>query len=234
MRAVRFTRGFTEAPHGSVLVEFGKTIVLCTAMIEDGVPPWLLNKGVGWVTSEYSKLPGSSPQRKQRDSRRGKVDGRSLEIGRLAGRCLRAVTRLDALGRRTIWVDLDVLQADGGTRTAAITGGYIALHDAASFLKEKNLLLKGWPLRPSVAAVSVGLSKGALLLDLDYREDSRAEMDLNIVMTGEGEFVEIQGTAEKGPFSKDQLDEAIGLARMGIEGLTRLQMESLGIPANGA
>ena len=234
LREIRITRGFTETPHGSVLIEFGRTKVLCTAIIEDGVPPWLYNKGKGWVTAEYSMLPGSSHQRKQRDSRRGKVDGRSLEIGRLAGRALRAVIKLDAIGSRTIWLDCDVLQADGGTRTAAITGAYVALHDALQHLQKKNALIKGWPLRSSVAAVSVGLQKGKVLLDLNYQEDSRADMDMNIVMTGSGEFVEVQGTAERGTFNREQLGEVLDLAAKGIKELTISQNKALGLSANDA
>ena len=234
LRQIRFTRSFTEAPTGSVLVEFGKTKILCTVIAEDGVPPFLLNTGKGWVTAEYSMLPGSSPQRKPRDSRRGSVDGRSLEIGRLIGRSLRAVTRLDYLGPRTFWVDCDVLQADGGTRTAAITGSYIARHDARTRLKERNLFPKGWPLRTSVAAVSAGLVKGKVCLDLDYNQDSRADADMNIVMTGRGEFVEIQGSAERGTFSEDQLGKILSLAGNSIREITRLQREALGLPPDDA
>jgi ribonuclease PH len=234
LREIRFTRRYTETPAGSVLTEFGKTIILCTVMVEDGVPPFLLNQGKGWVTAEYSMLPGSSQQRKQRDSRRGKVDGRSLEIGRLAGRALRAVTRLENLGHRTFWVDCDVLQADGGTRTAAVTGSYLALHDAMTALKEKGVLTRGWPLRSSIAAVSVGLVKGQAYLDLDYREDSRADADVNVVMTGRGEFIEIQGTAEKEPFTETQFEEVLALAKKGIQELTRLQNQALGLAADDA
>lgn len=233
LRDIKFTRRFTEKPKGSVLVEFGKTRVLCTVMIEESVPPFLFNSGKGWITAEYSMLPGASHQRKQRDSRRGSVDGRSLEIGRLVGRCLRAIARLDALGQRTLWVDCDVLQADGGTRTAAITGAYVALHDALMTLKRRNLLQKGWPLRSSVAAVSIGLIKSTALVDLNYQEDSQAEMDMNIVMTGKGEFVEIQGTAEKNPFTASQLSEILELAKGSIEELTTLQFRSLGIEKDG-
>ncbi len=234
LRPVRFTPRFTEVPAGSVLIEAGKTIVLCTVMVEESVPPWLNNKGMGWVTAEYAMLPGSSHQRKQRDSRRGKVDGRSLEIGRLAGRALRAVTKLNALGQRTFWIDCDVIQADGGTRTAAITGSYVALHNALTKLKERQLLQKGWPLRSSVAAVSVGIVNGSVCLDLNYHEDSRADVDMNIVMTGTGEFVEIQGTAEKGTFSDSQLAEILAAGRKGINELLVLQNEALGLPNDDA
>jgi len=229
MRPVRFQRGFTQNPAGSVLVEFGNTVVFCTVSVEDSVPPWMMNSGRGWLSAEYSMLPGSSHQRKQRTSRRGGVDGRSLEIGRLVGRSLRAVTNLKVVGQRTFWVDCDVIQADGGTRTAAITGGYVALHDAFTFCKKNGKLGDAWPLSSSVAAVSVGLVNGKPCLDLDYNLDSRAEVDMNIVMTGGGEFVEIQGTAERGTFGQSHLDEFLRLGRKGIEELTRLQRAALGI-----
>lgn len=210
-------------------MEFGKTIVFCTVSVEDGVPPFLMNSGRGWLSAEYSMLPGSSHQRKQRASRRGGVDGRSLEIGRLVGRSLRAVTNLKVVGQRTFWVDCDVIQADGGTRTAAITGGYVALHDALSSCKKMGKLGDVWPLRSSVAAVSVGRVNGKTFLDLDYKLDSQAEVDMNIVMTGSGDFVEIQGTAERGTFSHDHLEEFLELARKGIEELTGMQNTALEI-----
>jgi ribonuclease PH len=228
LRKIGITRNFTETPDGSVLVEFGKTRILCTAMVEEGVPPFLFNTGRGWISAEYAMLPGSSAQRKQRESRRGKPDGRSLEIGRLVGRSLRAVADLKLLGPRTIWVDCDVLQADGGTRTAAITGGYVALHDAVKSLVKKAQL-KGWPLRSNVAAVSVGILKGEVNLDLNYAEDSQAEVDLNVVMTASGEYVEVQGGAERSTFNNDQLESMLGLARDGINQLIRLQNQALGV-----
>jgi ribonuclease PH len=233
MRPVRITRNYTANPNGSVLVEFGETKVLCTAMVEDGVPPFLLNSGKGWVTAEYAMLPGSSSPRKQRESRRGKPDSRSLEIGRLVGRALRAVTDLKKLGNRTFWIDCDVLQADGGTRTAAVTGGYVALHDAMTDMKRRKSLSK-WPLRDSVAAVSVGIVKGALNLDLNYHEDSRAGADMNIMMTGGGDFVEIQGAAEKGTFNDQELAGILDLARKGIQELTEIQNRALGTAADDA
>jgi ribonuclease PH len=196
-------------------------------MIEDGVPPFLLNANQGWVTAEYAMLPGASPQRKQRESRRGKPDGRSLEIGRLVGRTMRAVTNMKVLGPRTIWIDCDVVQADGGTRTAAITGGYVALHDAVKVLSKKTEL-KAWPLKCGVAAVSVGIINDEPCLDLDYSEDSRAQVDMNVVMTSEGEFIEIQGGAERKPFTASQLESMLGLAKKGIEDLERCQNEALG------
>ncbi|MBU0755299.1 MAG: ribonuclease PH, partial [Planctomycetes bacterium] len=202
---------------------------LCTAIIEDGVPPFLINSGQGWITSEYAMLPGSSPQRKQREGRRGRPDGRSLEIGRLAGRCLRAVADMSLLGPRTIWVDCDVIQADGGTRTASVTGGFVALHDAVKALSKKHGL-KGWPLKTSVAAVSVGFVKDEALLDLNYAEDSRASVDMNVVMTATGEYIEIQGGAERQTFTQAQLDQMLELARGGIEELIRFQNEALGVP----
>jgi ribonuclease PH len=227
LREVRLQRRYTDAPDGSVLVSFGKTVLLCTAIVEESVPPFLLNSGMGWVTAEYAMLPGASPQRKQRESRRGKADGRSLEIGRLVGRSLRAVTDMKLIGPRTIWVDCDVIQADGGTRTAAITGGYVALHDAVKALCTREEL-KGWPLKSNVAAISVGILKGEPHLDLEYTEDSRADVDLNVVMTSAGEYVEVQGGAERKTFSDEQLSSMLNLARRGIEELVSLQNASLG------
>ncbi|MFH1998237.1 MAG: ribonuclease PH [Planctomycetota bacterium] len=228
LRNIKITRKYTEAPDGSVLVEFGKTKVICTALVEETVPPFLFNSGQGWVTSEYAMLPGASPQRKQRESRRGKADGRSLEIGRLAGRCLRAITEMKLLGQRTIWVDCDVLQADGGTRTAAITGGFVALHDAVKALS-KRTELKGWPLKSNVAAISVGLINDEPILDLNYEEDSRASVDMNIIMTAAGEYVEIQGGAERNTFTDTQLEAMLSLGRKGISDLIVLQNEALGV-----
>ncbi len=228
LREIKITRHFTDLPDGSVLVEFGKTMVLCTAMVEEGVPPFLINSGKGWVTSEYDMLPGSSRSRKQRASRKGSADSRCLEIGRLLGRSFRAVTNLKLIGPRTIWVDCDVLRADGGTRTAAITGGYVALHDAVKSLS-KTVELKGWPLRSMVTAVSVGIFHGEPHLDLNYHEDSRAEVDLNVIMTDTGEYIEIQGGAEQKPFDSDSLATLLSLAQKGIADLIRIQNNALGV-----
>jgi ribonuclease PH len=211
---------------GSVLMRAGDTVVLCTASVEESLPPWMRNETRGWVTAEYNMLPGSTSPRKSRE-RAGKVDGRTTEIQRLIGRSLRAVVNLEALGPRMITVDCDVLQADGGTRTLSITGGWIALADAVATLR--NVLTSPEPVfRSSVAAISLGLVEDRLLLDLDYSEDSRAQVDANIVMTGAGEYVEIQGTAEGRTFSQAQFDELLNLARRGIERLVSVQKEALG------
>jgi ribonuclease PH len=222
LRPIGFTRGFTKVNGGSVLVEWGGTIVLCTVIIEPGVPGWLANKGRGWATGEYAMLPASTNTRKARDGSRGRPDSRNVEISRLVGRSLRAVLDLRAIGERTLWADCDVLQADGGTRTAAITGAYIALHDAVKKL-ERDMELRRWPLRGSLAAVSVGVVEDEPRLDLDYREDSAAAVDMNVVMTGDGRFVEIQGTGEDRPFSADEHGALIGLATKGCAAVTALQ-----------
>jgi len=222
LRPITFQRHFNDAPAGSVLVSYGRTRVLCTACIEDGVPNWRSNSGQGWLTAEYGMLPGSTGSRKPREARIGKADSRSLEISRLIGRCLRMVVDLKALRDRTVWLDCDVLQADGGTRTAAISGAWVALHDAVSALK-----LKTWPLRSSAAAVSVGIVGGSPVLDLDYHEDVRAEVDLNVAMTGEAEFIEIQGTAESAPFGDKALQEMLRLARLGVASVTMAQQMAL-------
>lgn len=221
LRPIRIQRGFTRNSASSVLFEAGNTMVLCTASIEKAVPPWRKPRSPeipvsGWVTAEYSMLPGSTSPRKQRD--RKSVDGRSTEIQRLIGRSLRAVVDFEALGEHTITIDCDVLQADGGTRTASITGGYIALADALQQISCPRPVL-----RDSVAAISVGIVNGVPVLDLDYHEDSAAEVDMNIVMTGSGKFIEVQGTAEGAPFEQSHLNEMLTLARTGIEQLTRLQ-----------
>ena len=207
---------------GSALLEMGRTRVLCAASISDKVPDWMNSTGRGWVTAEYGMLPASTAVR--REASRTRPDSRSLEIQRLIGRCLRAVTNLEALGQRTIWIDCDVIEADGGTRTAAVTGAYIAMHDALQKLVREGVLSR-IPLMDSVAAVSVGMVKGEILLDLDYSEDSAAEVDMNVAMTGSGKIVEIQGTAEKTPFDTSVLDEMLALARKGIVFLTRLQQK---------
>jgi ribonuclease PH len=229
LREIRFTRGFTSHAAGSVLVEFGNTRVLCTAMYEDAVPPWMraANMGKpadereGWLTAEYGMLPSSTNTRKQRD-KGGKVDGRSVEIQRLIGRSLRAIIDLKQVGERTIWLDCDVIQADGGTRTASITGAYVALWDCLLKMKEDGKL-KYWPLVDSVAAVSVGIVDGQPVLDLDYKEDFAAFTDMNVVMTGKGLFIELQGTAEEHAFPREQLNELIDLAANGIQQLTEKQ-----------
>jgi ribonuclease PH len=231
LRTVRLTRGFTRHAEGSVLVEFGDTRVLCTASVEERVPPFLRDTGKGWVTAEYGMLPRATNTRTDREAARGKQSGRTQEIQRLIGRSLRAVIDLASLGQRTIQVDCDVLQADGGTRTAAITGGFVALHDALTFLKNKNLLTS-WPLKDFVAAVSVGIYQGAPLLDLDYAEDSACDTDMNVVMTGAGRFVEMQGTAEGAPFSRAEADALLALAQNGIAELIAHQRRALGVSKN--
>jgi ribonuclease PH len=226
LRSVRLQRNFTKHPEGSVLVEFGDTRVLCTASIEERVPPFLRDSGKGWVTAEYGMLPRATNTRTDREAARGKQSGRTQEIQRLIGRALRAVVDMQALGSRTIQIDCDVLQADGGTRTAAITGSFVALHDALSFLKNKNLI-PALPLRDFVAAVSVGIYEGVPVLDLDYAEDSACGTDMNVVMTGAGRFVEVQGTAEGAPFSRAEADALLALAGQGIEELIAHQRRAL-------
>jgi ribonuclease PH len=215
---------YLEQPHGSVLFAQGKTIVLCTATVEEGVPRWLYKSGRGWMTAEYAMLPASTGERTQRAVARGRPDGRTVEIQRLIGRALRAVCDFEALGERTLWLDCDVLQADGGTRCASITGAWIA----ASRALERMGLSKA--LTGSVAAVSVGIVEGQAVLDLDYREDSTAETDMNVVLTGEGQLVEVQATAERDPFSRELLDELLDLAAGGIDELMRAQQEATAVP----
>jgi ribonuclease PH len=224
LRPLRLETDYLEQPHGSILYGQGKTLVLCTATIEEGVPRWLYNKGRGWMTAEYSMLPASTGERTQRAVSRGRPDGRTVEIQRLIGRALRAVCDFDALGERTLWLDCDVLQADGGTRCASITGAWIAARRAL----DRFGLSKA--LTGSVAAVSVGIVGGEAVLDLDYEEDSTAETDMNVVTTGDGELVEVQATAEKDPFSRDLLDELLDLAAVGIEDLTAAQLEAGAAP----
>lgn len=227
LRPIRIQRGFTAAAGGSVLIEAGNTKILCTASLDDQVPPWMAGKGRGWITAEYSMLPGSTAPRKRRE--RNKIDGRSTEIQRLIGRSLRAVADLDRLGERMITVDCDVLQADGGTRTASITGGLIALIDCLATIPTEDLPEPGvFPLRTNVAAISVGIVEGTAVLDLDYREDAAATVDMNVVMTGSGQFVEVQGTGEEATFSELQLSEMLALGRSGIAHLTQVQREALG------
>lgn len=227
LRPVTIRRGYTKFAEGSVLIQTGDTMVLCTASVEEGVPRHLLGAGQGWITAEYSLLPGSTPTRTTREISRGKIDGRTQEIQRLIGRCMRAVVDLSQLGERTIWIDCDVLQADGGTRTVAITGGFVALVDAFRNMKEKGLLT-ALPLKDSVAAVSVGIVNGEAVLDLNYSEDVKAEVDMNVVMTGNGHFVEIQGAGEEHTFSEGQLQEMLSLAKKGVAEFFRIQKEALG------
>jgi ribonuclease PH len=215
LRPVSFVRDFTEFAPGSVLVSMGKTKVLCTASVEERVPPWMRGSGKGWVTAEYSLLPGSSAERIGREAAKGKQSGRTQEIQRLIGRSLRAVTDMVVLGELQVTVDCDVLQADGGTRTASICGAYVALHDCFTRLIQKGQL-KAQPLGEACAAVSVGIVDAVCLLDLDYSEDFRAEVDMNVVMTGSGRFIEVQGTAEGMPFARSELDELLALAEHGI------------------
>jgi ribonuclease PH len=226
LREVRFTRGWLDAAEGSVLVEFGKTRVLVAASVTEGVPRWRKGSGLGWVTSEYSMLPRATNTRNDRESVKGRIGGRTHEISRLIGRSLRAVIDYKALGENTIVLDCDVLQADGGTRTASITGAYVALSDAVGWLRERKLLA-GEPLTGSVSAISVGVVGGVPMLDLAYSEDSVADTDMNVVMNGTGDFIEVQGTAEGAPFSRDTLDVLLGLAAGGCRTLTGLQQAAL-------
>lgn len=232
MRKVTITRGFTDNPAGSVLVAFGNTRVMCTASVEQSVPRFKRDSGEGWLTAEYSMLPASTHERMPRESMRGKVKGRTHEISRLIGRSLRAAIDLKELGENTINIDCDVLQADGGTRTASITGAYVALADALTYLHAAGAV-PGTPLKAPVAAVSVGIIDGRVCLDLPYEEDSRAEVDLNVVMTAEGKFVEIQGTGEEGTFDRGQLNDMLDSAEKGLHELIALQQEVLRAPYPG-
>ena len=225
LRPVKIKRKFTNKTPGSVLYQCGGTVVLCTASVDEKVPPWMEAEGKGWITAEYNMLPGSTSPRKRRD--RSKVDGRTTEIQRLIGRSMRAVADLNALGPRQITVDCDVLQADGGTRTASITGGFIALVDAINSVKKQLPDPKTYPMRDSLAAISVGIVSNKAVLDLDYEMDYAAEVDMNIVMTGSGQFVEIQGTGEESTFSDKQLQSLLKLGRRGINKLTATQKSSL-------
>ena len=229
LRRVEFVRDYTVFAAGSVLIRMGRTIVLCTASVADEVPRWMKNTGRGWVTAEYSMLPGSSPDRVDREAARGRQSGRTQEIQRLVGRSLRAVTDLTAMGEVQITVDCDVLQADGGTRTASICGAYVALHDAFTRLQLAGRL-STQPLQEGCAAVSVGVVDALPMLDLAYDEDSRAQVDMNVVMTSSGRFVEVQGTAEGQPFTKGELDELLSLAEHGIASLLEAQAEILAVP----
>jgi len=228
LRDIRITRSYTKHAEGSVLVEFGDTKVLCTASVEEKVPGFLRGQGRGWLTAEYGMLPRATNTRTQREAARGKQSGRTQEIQRLIGRSLRAVADLSLLGERSIQIDCDVIQADGGTRTASITGAYVAVHDAVAWLLQHGQIA-ATPLRDFVAAVSVGVYQGTPVLDLDYAEDSACDTDMNVVMTGSGGFVEVQGTAEGAPFSRQEMDRLMILAQAGIEQLIAIQKQALGV-----
>ena len=227
LRNIKITRNFLNTAEGSVLVEAGNTKVICTASIEDRVPPFLKELDRGWVTAEYAMLPRSTPTRIKREATTGKVGGRTHEIQRLIGRTMRSVMDMDLLGKRTIWLDCDVIQADGGTRTTAITGAFIALSDAVTYAMKNNIIGKT-PIKDFVAAISVGIVDGEPLLDLSYAEDSTAEVDMNIVMTGSGKFIEVQGTAESMPFDKEQFQRLLELAESGIKKIIAIQKSVLG------
>ena len=227
IRPVKIIRNYLKHAEGSVLIEMGDTKVICTASVDDKVPPFIKGTGKGWITSEYGMLPRSTEVRKPRESARGKVDGRTMEIQRLIGRALRSIVNLEKLGEITIYIDCDVIQADGGTRTASITGSYVALVDALYKLVQQERL-KEMPLNGYIAAVSVGIKDGEAILDLNYSEDSTCQVDMNLVMTDRGEFIEIQGTGEESPFNKAQLREMMELAEKGIQELIEIQKQSLG------
>jgi ribonuclease PH len=229
IRPLTFDVDFISSATGSVLVTAGATRVICTAMVEESVPGWMRGQGTGWITAEYGMLPGSTSTRKARDAARGRLDGRTVEIQRLIGRSLRAVVDRGGLGERTVWVDCDVIQADGGTRCAAISGGYVAVHRALARLVDDGRLAE-LPLSETVTAVSVGVVDGAALLDLPYVEDVRAETDMNVVMTGDGRFVEVQGTAEGAPFGRGDLDTLLALAEQGIREIRALQLQACARP----
>ena len=226
LRPIEFIVGFTDHPDGSVLVQMGKTMVLCAATIEEKVPPFLRGSGTGWLTAEYSLLPASTGTRTQREASKGKLTGRTQEIQRLIGRSLRAVFDLNVLGEKTIWVDCDVLQADGGTRTAAISGSFVAVALAVDKLLARGAITQN-PIKDYLAAVSVGIVESENLLDLEYVEDSAADVDMNIIMTGSGQLVEVQGTGEKSVFSRQQLDELLDLGEKGIHSIIELQKQVL-------
>ena len=231
LRPVSFSRGWLDHAEGSVLVEFGRTRVLVAASVTEGVPRWRRGSGLGWVTSEYEMLPRATNTRNDRESRKGRIGGRTHEISRLIGRSLRGVIDYKALGENTIVIDCDVLQADGGTRTASITGAYVALSDAVSWLRARHLLA-GEPLIGSVSAISVGIVRGQPMLDLCYEEDSSADVDMNIVCSGTGDFIEVQGTAEGAPFDRELLNQLLDLGQAGCAELTRMQAEALAEPVH--
>ncbi|MEX0804084.1 MAG: ribonuclease PH [Candidatus Binatia bacterium] len=226
LRPLRITPSYIKTADGSVLIEMGDTKVICTAKLEERVPPFLRNSGKGWITGEYGMLPGSSEARIGRESSRGKVGGRTHEIQRLIGRSLRAITDLRSFGERTVWIDCDVIQADGGTRTASITGAYVALGEAVRKWQNRGIITTE-PIKDSVAAVSIGIVDGKILLDLCYEEDSKADVDMNFVMTGSGKFIEVQGTAESAPFTKKQMDQMAEIAQQGIKELLKAQKQVL-------
>jgi ribonuclease PH len=226
LRTLKITPSYIKTADGSVLIEMGDTKVICTAKLEERVPPFLRNSGKGWITAEYGMLPGSSLQRIGRESSRGKVGGRTHEIQRLIGRSLRAIADLKLLGERTIWIDCDVIQADGGTRTASITGAYVAVAEAVKSWLDKGKLLQT-PLKEAVAAVSIGIVEGRILLDLCYIEDSTADVDMNFVMTGSGKFIEVQGTAESAPFTRKQMERMAEIAQDGIKELLKAQKQAI-------
>lgn len=226
LRPIVITPGYIKPADGSVLIEIGDTRVICTAKLEDRLPPFLRNSGKGWITAEYGMLPSSSQVRISREAARGRIGGRTHEIQRLIGRSLRAIAGLEVLGEKTVWIDCDVIQADGGTRTASITGAYVALVEASRRWIKQGAI-QGNPIKDSVAAVSVGIVKGKALLDLTYEEDSQAEVDMNFVMTGSGKFVEVQGTAESAPFTKKGLERMAEIAQQGIRDLLRIQKKVL-------
>lgn len=227
IRDVKITRNYLKHPQGSVLIEMGDTKVICTATLEERVPPFLKNSGKGWLTAEYAMLPMATQERNKREAAQGRIGGRTHEIQRLIGRSLRAVTDLESFGENTVYIDCDVIQADGGTRTASITGSFVALADLFRKMKEEGRC-GSMPLLDYVSAVSVGIINDTLMLDLEYVEDSQADVDMNVVMTGMGKFIEVQGTAEKVPFSRDRLAEMIELAGRGILALTEIQKQTLG------
>jgi ribonuclease PH len=227
LRPVTIHRSFIKYAEGSVLIEMGSTKVICTATVEEKVPPFLRGQNRGWVTAEYAMIPRATPERVPREATKGKQGGRTLEIQRLIGRSLRAVSDMDLLGERTFWIDCDVIQADGGTRTASITGAFVALADAITVVRQKGLIKKN-PLKDYLAAVSVGKVAGNMLTDLCYSEDCVADVDLNLIMTGKGEYVEVQGTAERAPFSHEELQKFLELGWNGIKGLVEMQRELLG------
>ncbi len=227
MRAVKITRNYLKTAEGSVLIEVGDTRVICTASIEERVPPFLKDTGRGWITAEYGMLPRSTSTRSMREATTGRIGGRTQEIQRLIGRSLRSIVNLDLIGERTIYIDCDVIQADGGTRTASITGGFVALYDAMRFAVQNGIMERN-PIKNMVSAISVGIVDGEPMLDLCYEEDYRAEVDMNIVMTADGRFIEIQGTAEGEPFTKEILHNLLSLAEKGINELFRIQKEVIG------
>lgn len=227
LRPIKITPSYIKTADGSVLIEMGNTKVICTAKLEERVPPFLRNSGKGWITAEYGMLPGSSATRIGRESSRGKVGGRTHEIQRLIGRSLRAIADLRSLGERTIWIDCDVIQADGGTRTASITGAYVALTEAVRSWLGRGVISID-PIKDAVAAVSIGIVKGRILLDLCYEEDSKADVDMNFVMTGAGKFIEVQGTAETSPFTRRQMERMAEIAQTGIKELLKTQKNVIG------